>query len=127
MMRFDLRHDLPLVDVALTFRGASQVILDVLVDTGSASTVISADAVATIGLVPEPGDVLRTLRGVAGREVVFTRVIDRLRVGEHSVDGLLIEIGAMDYGFAIGGIFGMDFLMRAGAVLDLGQRTLTFR
>ena len=125
-MRLDLRHDLPFVSLDLDYRGSTLVIPDVLVDTGSASTVISADAVEAIGLVPEPTDVLRTLRGVGGREVVFTRVVDLLRVGAREVRQLLIEVGGMDYGFAISGILGMDFLIRAGAIIDLNRRVIEF-
>jgi hypothetical protein len=33
----------------------------------------------------------------------------------------------MDYGFEINGILGMDFLTRAGAVLDLGDLTIDFK
>lgn len=33
-----------------------------------------------------------------------------------SLDGFEVEIGGMDYGFEIGGILGMDFLRKAGAV-----------
>ena len=51
----------------------------VLVDTGSATTLLAADIVATIGIVPLPQDVLYTLRGVGGTEVVFTRRLDALQ------------------------------------------------
>ena len=125
-MRIELRHDLPFVSVELTFRGRTVEVPDVLVDTGSASTVVSADAVEAIGLVLEPTDVLDSLRGIGGREFVFRRAIDRLRVGERAVDSFKVEIGGMDYGFAISGILGMDFLAPAGAVIDLGQRLIEF-
>ena len=32
-----------------------------------------------------------------------------------------IEVGAMDYGFAIDGIIGTDFLLQVGAVIDLSR------
>ncbi len=31
-----------------------------------------------------------------------------------------IEVGAMDYGFHIQGLLGVDFLLRSKAVIDLG-------
>ena len=95
-----------------------------LVDTGSASTLLNADIAASLGIVPEPDDRLRTLRGVGGREAVFARLIDRLGIGEHSVERFEVEIGGMDYGFAINGIVGMDLLMGLGAVLNLRNLTL---
>ncbi len=123
-MQLRLQHDLPLVRVTVVHQGASVDIADVLVDTGSASTVLSADAVAGIGIAPEPGDRLRTLRGVGGRELVFTRRLDRLELDGHGLDGFEVEIAGMDYGFAIQGILGMDFLRRAGAIVNLRDLTL---
>jgi hypothetical protein len=37
-----------------------------------------------------------------------------------------IEVGGMDYGFEINGILGMDFLLRAGAILNLRELSLEF-
>lgn len=99
---------------------------DVLIDTGSASTVVAADSVVALGIVPESTDVLRTLRGVGGREVVFTRILDQIRVGECGLEQFLVEIGGMDYGFNINGILGMDFLSRSRAVIDLGRQAIDF-
>lgn len=86
---------------------------DVLVDTGSASTVLSADAADQLSIFPEPSDRLRTLRGIGGRELVFTRRLDRIDVDGHGLDSFEAEIGGMDYGFNINGILGMDYLLAA--------------
>jgi predicted aspartyl protease len=101
-------------------------IADVLVDTGSASTVLSADALAQLSIAPEPGDRLRALRGIGGRELVFTRRLDRLEVDGHGLDGFEVEVGGMDYGFAISGILGMDFLLGTKAIVNLGDLTVDF-
>jgi hypothetical protein len=37
------------------------------------------------------------------------------------VDDFAIEVGAMDYGFSLDGIVGMDFLLQVGAVIDLSR------
>lgn len=47
--------------------------------------------------------------------------MERLSVGELRAEGFEIEVGAMDYGFEIDGILGMDFLVRAGAIVDLAR------
>ncbi|HEX3481733.1 MAG TPA: hypothetical protein VHT91_42265 [Kofleriaceae bacterium] len=72
----------------------------------------------------DPSDRLRVLRGVGGPELVFARLVDRLAVGDVGLDGFEVEVGEMDYGFAIGGILGMDFLRAAGAIIDLRQLRL---
>lgn len=52
-MQLTLRDDLPFVTVLVAYRSAEIEVVDVLVDTGSASTILAADAVAAIGIVPE--------------------------------------------------------------------------
>jgi hypothetical protein len=42
-------------------------------------------------------------------------------VGKLQVSDFDIEVGAMDYGFAIDGIIGTDFLLQVGAVIDLSR------
>lgn len=58
---------------------------------------------------------------MGGAEFVFTKRVDRLSVGELSVQDFEIEVGAMDYGFEMDGIVGMDFLMEVGAIIDLAR------
>jgi hypothetical protein len=38
-----------------------------------------------------------------------------------------IEVGGLDYGFELGGILGMDFLLASGARIDLQQLTIEFQ
>ena len=125
-MQLYLRDDLALVTVTVAYREREIQVPDVVVDTGSATTLLSADAVAALGIVPAPDDVLYTIRGVGGAEVVFARRVDRLQIGERAIPDFEIEVGGMDYGFAINGILGMDFLLRARAVIDLGALCLDF-
>lgn len=98
-----------------------------MIDTGSAVTVLSADLVAEVGITPAPHDPLYTVRGVGGVEVVFSRRVDGLQVGSCRLAQFCIEVGALDYGFDINGVLGMDFLMAANAVIDVGDQTLEFR
>lgn len=125
-MQLILKDNLPFITIAVSYRGMSIDIPGVLVDTGSASTILAVDSVAEIQMTPEPDDILYTIRGVGGSEVVFSRRIDHLKIGEHALPDFEVEIGGMDYGFEINGIVGMDFLTRAGAVIDLRRLELNF-
>lgn len=125
-MRLQLRDNLPFVSITVVHQGKKIIIPNVLIDTGSGGTILSADALSKIGIVPEPEDALHTIFGVGGSEVVFTRKIDELKVGTFSIRQFEIEIGGMDYGFDIQGILGMDFLVSAGAIIDLEKLEITF-
>lgn len=125
-MQLTLRDDLPFVSLALTYRGATLTVAQVLIDTGSASTLFAARVVAPIGLLPEMTDEVYTVRGIGGTEAVFTRRVDRVAIEAQAVHDFEIEVGGMNYGFDIDGILGMDFLTRAGALINLRDLRLDF-
>jgi hypothetical protein len=125
-MQLKLQDDLPFVTVHLSYGSAQMEVPDVLVDTGSAGTVLAADVVTQVGIVPEPQDRLHVIRGVGGTEVVFSRRVARLAIQGHGCAQFEIEVGSLEYGFDINGILGMDFLMQSGAIIDLQRRELNF-
>jgi len=118
-MKLKLVEGLPFVGVSILFQGRKTWLEAVLLDTGSAGTILAADRLAEIGLTYAPDDEVHRIRGVGGVEFVFTKRVDLLSVGELNVNNFTIEVGAMDYGFSIDGILGMDFLTSIGAIIDL--------
>lgn len=124
-MKLALIGGLPFVAATVTFRGKSIDLEHVLLDTGSAGTVFAADHLVEIDVLPEPDDPLRRIAGVGGAEYVFEKNIDQLSVGELSLRDFRIEVGALDYGFEINGIIGIDFLMASEATLDLKRMTIS--
>ncbi len=90
----------------------------VLLDTGSGGTVLKTDHLVKLAVTPEPTDKLRFLHGIGGDEAVIEKSISALQVGEFFAALFTIQMGAMDYGIAMDGILGLDFLIRAKAVID---------
>jgi len=119
-----IREGLPQVSMSLLYRDRRLDVENVLLDTGSASTIFSANRLLDIDLRCDPTDILNRIRGVGGTEFVFSKRIDRLSLGDLTVAEFEIEVGAMDYGFSfeLDGILGMDFLEQVGAVIDLRRR-----
>jgi hypothetical protein len=70
---------------------------------------------------------VRRILGVGGAEFVYTKKVDKLHVGDLIVEDFTIELGAMDYGFEMDGILGLDFLRSVRAIIDLGALTLSSR
>lgn len=126
-MKLRLLDGLPFVSVAIIAQGHAMRLEAVLLDTGSAGTILAADRLAEIGLTYSPHDEVHRIRGVGGVEFVFTKRVEQLMVGELTVEDFTIEVGAMDYGFLIDGTLGMDFLKSVGAVIDLGDMEIRAR
>jgi len=120
-VRLIFRHDLAFVTATLTYEGSTVEIANVLIDTGAAST---ADLASEAGINVKPEDTLRRLRGVGGHEHVFVRRVDHFAIGSDGIDQFELEIGEMDYGFEIGGMFGMDFLRARDAVIDFANESI---
>jgi hypothetical protein len=105
----------------LVYRSQKLTLSEVILDTGSMTTLFSADEAFKLGLVPEPGDPIQRVRGVGGSELVLSKRLDSLSLGDLALPHFPIQIGAMDYGFPIQGLIGLDFLVQAGAVIDLAK------
>jgi hypothetical protein len=67
-MKVRLDHGLAYIAATLTYRGRALVLGDVILDTGSAGTIFSADRLLEVGVVPEPQDAVHRIRGVGGTE-----------------------------------------------------------
>ena len=120
-MKLSLKDGLPFVEINLLHKGKEVRINNVLVDTGSASTIISTEVAIALKLEPSPNDELFRIKGVGGSEYVYEKSIDEVILGTATVHDLRVDVGAMSYGFDINGIIGMDFLLRAKAIIDIGK------
>lgn len=118
-MKIRLQNGLPYVTVKVIYRDCCLELYDVLLDTGSAGTIFSIDKLLDIGLEYAADDAVHRIHGVGGMEFVFSKTVERLAVGNIFVDDFDIEVGAMNYGFVMDGIIGVDFLLRVGAIVDL--------
>ncbi len=118
-MKINLNQGLGYVSVLLNCRNRQILLNNVLLDTGSAGSIFSADRLLEIGLKIEPYDKVRQIRGVGGTEFVFMKTIDRLSVGKLETDNFEIEVGSMDYGIELDGILGLDFMLQAGVIINL--------
>jgi Aspartyl protease len=81
----------------------------------------ATDQVLAVGLQYEADDPAQRMRGIGGAEFVFVKRIAHLSVGKLQVTNFAIKVGVLDYGFAIDGILGTDFLLQVGAVIALSR------
>jgi predicted aspartyl protease len=119
MKKLILDDGLLLTDMELIYNGRSLVLKNVLVDTGSGGTIVSSDLVEKIGIIGEESDTIYRISGVGGSEFVFSKKVDSIKIGNLEVNEFFIEVGAMNYGFDLDGIIGLDFLIEVGAIINL--------
>lgn len=116
-MKLRIVDGLPFTSMTIVFRGKS-LLLHVLLDTGSAGTILRADRVAEIGIEPEPYDITHVIRGIGGTEFVYVKTLETVRVDEMELHFFRVEIGQMDYGYEMDGIMGCDFIQSAKMIID---------
>jgi predicted aspartyl protease len=121
IMNIELRDGLPFVKLDLTHKDKTLNVKNVLVDTGSASTIISTDIAINLELGPSPDDELFRIRGVGGSEYVYEKNIEKIKLETATIMNLKVDVGAMDYGFEIDAIIGMNFLISAKLIIDLDK------
>jgi hypothetical protein len=111
---------LPFVEIDLCHNGKHIRLSKILLDTGSAGTLLSIEHAFELDLDYTPSDQLRRVHGVGGAEFVFVKKIDHVALADMICLDFAIQIGDMDYGMSFDGIIGVDFLMQVKARLDFG-------
>ncbi|GIK64113.1 MAG: hypothetical protein BroJett018_19070 [Chloroflexota bacterium] len=118
MTQISINQNLPFVTVTLRANGKTVQLPNILLDTGSAATIFKTDDLIELGIQVELTDRIRTMVGIGGSEVVVEKQIEAIKVGEIEITPFKIQMGALDYGYSIRGILGLDFLLRASVILD---------
>lgn len=119
--KLTIDQELLLTDMKLIFNGRLLHLQRVLVDTGSGSTVISTDLAETIGVIAEENDMIYRISGVGGSEFVYSKAVDSVQIGDMQTKDFAIEIGAMNYGFNLEGIIGLDLLQQLKAIINVNN------
>ena len=92
-MRLLLQDNLLFTSVMLTYRTKRLTLDRVVIDTGSAGTIFSADKVAALGIAASDEDRVGRVFGVGGYETFYIKAIDRLDVGDLAATNFEIEVG----------------------------------
>ncbi|MCM3761998.1 retropepsin-like domain-containing protein [Alkalihalobacillus oceani] len=105
----------------LRYQDKKAVITNIIVDTGAARTLISADAVFDIGIFATPVDELTIMSGIGGDSFAFRKIVDGLSFGTFSISNASIDFGHLDEGFGINGIIGLDILVPGKFIINLDE------
>lgn len=124
-MKLYFDYGLPFAEIKLYNGEKSVRLTKALIDTGSATTIISTETAISLGLGPQPDDGLNLVRGVGGVESVYEKHLDKITLDTVSLDSFKVDVGAMQYGFEIDAIVGVDVLEQAKAIINFCEMSLT--
>ena len=120
-MNIRIVNGLPFVSIEITQDDKMVKFENVLLDTGSGSSIFSAYLLDQSGIRPKYDAVVRQVVGIGGSESVVEVEVENIRTDSLSLTNFIIESGSVNYGFGFDGILGFDFLQATQAVIDLGK------
>lgn len=94
---------------------------NVLVDTGSATTLINSDYIKTDGT-----EIIDTIYGVGGYETILNKHVDTFKVNGFIIENFKIDLGDMDFGIQLDAILGLDSLTILRANINIKDSILSF-
>jgi predicted aspartyl protease len=124
-MKLYFDYGLPFAEIDLVQSEKSVTLSKVLIDTGSATTIISTETAIELGLAQQPDDEISIVRGIGGIESVYEKHIERIAFESLAVNNFKVDVGAMLYGFDLDAIIGSDFLKQTKAIVNFDEMTLT--
>lgn len=123
-MKIDLVDGLLQTSITINYKGQALIIDKLVIDTGASHTLLSADAVADIGVYFETGDEIISAFGIGGEESCFRKSFDAVMLGDFQIENFKLDVGALHEKLEINGLLGLDLLMAANVILDLSELTM---
>lgn len=119
-MNIQMQDGLPIVSISLTYQGRKMCLDEMLLDTGSATTIFDTDAVEEIGLIidRENGRPKR-MYGVGGEsELCYEQTVSNLVIDDYLLDSFRLQLGITKETYGFNGILGVDFMLKFGLIID---------
>ena len=92
---------------------------NVLIDTGSATTLINADYILLDG-----NEKIKNAQGIGGYEKILVKNFETLKLNDIALKNICLSIGDMDYGIDIDLLIGLDILKILNANINVKNMTL---
>ena len=92
---------------------------NVLIDTGSATTLINADYIVLDG-----NEKIKNAQGIGGYEKILVKNFETLKLNDIALENICLSIGDMDYRIDIDLLIGLDILKILNANINVKNMTL---
>ncbi|WP_312097284.1 retropepsin-like aspartic protease [Niallia sp.] len=96
---------------------------DIIIDTGSAHTVISPDILEEIGVVYEYGDNIYEAYGIGGSVPFYTKIMDEIQIDTFIVKDIEVDVGILPKDHI--GLLGLDILLTYNFIIDMNKLELS--
>lgn len=120
MNRLQLRDGLLYTSVTLQHEDKSIVVDDVIIDTGAFHTIIAPECLEKLDVAFSDEDELVKASGYGGTVSYSVRKkINIIECEDIKISDIRLDFGEIDPNERINGLLGLDFLRKAGVILDL--------
>ena len=121
MINLKFKNSLLFCELDININGQLLHLNNVLIDTGSATTLINSDYVSLDG-----SEEFINIYGVGGYEAVLHKHFNTIIINDISINDTIISVGELDYGIDIDMLLGLDLLQKLNANLNIKDMTLAF-
>lgn len=120
MNNLQFKDGLLYTSITLKHEDKSVLVNNVIIDTGAFHTIIATDYLDKMDVEFSANDELVKASGYGGTVCYSVRKkIDYIECGDLSVDNIKLDFGEIDPNERVNGLIGLDFLRKAGVILDL--------
>lgn len=123
-MNLYFEYGLPFAEIELINDEKHVKLPKVLIDTGSATTIISTETAIELGLDQQPNDEINLISSIGGTESVYEKYVGKIILDGISIRNFKVDVGAALYSFEFDAIIGSDLLKQAKAIVNFDQMTL---
>lgn len=121
MIQLRIEHGLILCSLDIMIDKKGLFLENVLVDTGSATTLINSNHIELDG-----SETISKAYGVGGYETILKKKITCFEINGLTINDFRISLGEMDYGIELDCILGLDILHKLGACINLKSLKIHF-
>lgn len=125
-MKIKYKNGLLFIDLEINHNGKSELVKDVVIDTGASHTIISPDAVIELDVSASPDDKFITMYGIGGEHYAYRKNIDSISICNRTINNIEIDFGIIDDNGLINGLIGLDVLINLGVSINLQNFDLKF-
>jgi hypothetical protein len=114
-----MNNNLPLVTIEIGYIDEKVIFSDVLLDTGSSSTILDTDLCEKIGFMLDlENAITRKMYGIGGTEICIEQKVTGMTIGEFQLDNFTLQLGNVKEMHGFDGIIGSDFFLAHQLTID---------